>query len=100
MYTQQELIDTITPILGKYPIKRAALFGSYARDEQNSDSDADILLELDYTSERADSIYIFWDEIEEILKIKADILTLGSLEMAPERFRKHILNEMKYVYEA
>ena len=100
MYTRQELIDKLTPILERYPIKRAALFGSYARGEQNSDSDVDILLELDYSSERADSIYTFWDEIEETLTIKVDVLTLGSLEFAPERFRKRILSEMRYVYEA
>ena len=100
MYTQQELINKLTPIFEKYPIKRAALFGSYARGEQNSESDVDIILELDYSSESSEYFYVFWDEIEEILMIKVDIVTLGSLESAPERFRKRILSEMRYVYEA
>ena len=100
MYTQQELIDKLTPLFARYPIKRAALFGSYARGEQNDDSDVDVILELDYSNESVDSIYVFWDEIEEILMTKVDVLTLGSLESAPERFRKRILSEMRYVYEA
>ena len=35
---QQELVDRIVPILRQYPIKRAAMFGSYARGEQKHDS--------------------------------------------------------------
>ncbi len=36
----------IQPILGKYPIKRASIFGSYARQEARTESDIDILVEL------------------------------------------------------
>jgi len=31
------------------PVKKAYLFGSYARNEAKSNSDIDILVELDYT---------------------------------------------------
>ncbi len=43
-------IDTIkahiTPILDRYGIKHASIFGSYARGEAREDSDIDILVEL------------------------------------------------------
>ena len=99
MYTQQELIDKLTPVFRQYPIKRAALFGSYARGEQTDDSDLDIILELDYTKEPY-FIYLFWDVLEDTVNLRADVLTLCSLRTAPESFRNEILNEMRYIYEA
>ncbi len=43
-----ELLRTLKPSLQReFPVHRLALFGSYARDEQNSHSDVDILVEVD-----------------------------------------------------
>ena len=100
MYTQQELINKLTSIFMQYPIKRAALFGSYAKDEQNGDSDVDIFLEIDYTNVLPDIILTIWDDVESGTNLKADVLTYGSLETAPRRFRERILNELRYIYEA
>ena len=44
-----EIQKTIQPILSKYPIKRASLFGSYARQEARFESDLDILVEFNST---------------------------------------------------
>ena len=100
MYSQQELIDKLTLIFAQFPIKRAALFGSYARGEQNDASDVDIFLEIDYTDVPPEIILTIWDDIESGINLKADVLTHGSLETAPKRFRERILNELRYVYEA
>jgi len=99
MYDQKELIDKLTPIFKQYPIKRAALFGSYSRGEQSDKSDLDIILELDY-SKQPELIYAFWDQLEEIIKLKADVITFGSLSTAPVSFRERVLKEMRYIYEA
>ena len=99
MYTQQELINKLTPIFEQYPIKRAALFGSYARGDQTDQSDVDVILELDY-SKQPEFIYIFWDVLENVIKLKADVLTFGALETSPKKFRERILNELRYIYEA
>ena len=100
MYTRQELIDKLTPIFEQYPIKRAALFGSYARGEQNNDSDVDIFLEIDYTDVLPDIVLTIWDDVESGIDLKADVLTYGSLETAPKKFRERIINELRYIYEA
>jgi len=100
MYTQQELINKLTQVFKKYPIKRAAFFGSYSQGGQNIDSDVDIFLEIDYTDVFPDIILTIWDDVERETNLKADILTHGSLEMAPKRFSERILNEMRYFYEA
>ena len=99
MYTQKELINKLTPIFMEYPVKRAALFGSYARGEQGDNSDVDIFLELDFTNNLTDFFYVFWDKLEDAIKLKVDVLTNGSLESAPKRFRDQIFNELKYIYE-
>ena len=98
MYTEQELVNKLTLIFKQYPIKRAALFGSYARGEQNSESDVDLLLDYEFSSELPDFMD-FWDELEETVGIKADVLTFGSLDTTPKRFRERILREARYIYE-
>jgi len=99
VYTQQELINKLTPIFKQYPIKRAALFGSYARDEQTDESDLDILVELDYTSGITEQFYAFWDELEAIVGIKTDVVTIDSLSTTPKRFQERVLRETRYIYE-
>ena len=99
MYTQQELINKLTPIFEQYPIKRAAIFGSYSRGEQTNDSDLDLLLELDQTNELPDIIYVIWDELEQSITLKTDIITLKALENTPNAVRERILRDMRYIYE-
>ena len=99
MYTQEELVKKLIPIFERYPIKRAALFGSYAKGEQSNDSDVDILLDIDYSNALPDIILTIWDDVERGINLRADVLTHGSLETAPKRFRERILSELRYVYE-
>lgn len=47
MSKEIELIkQKITPILKKYRVTKAGIFGSYARGEQKKKSDVDILIEI------------------------------------------------------
>ena len=100
MYTQQEIITMLIPVFKQFPIKRAALFGSYARNQQTSESDLDIFLEIDDSADIVSVFYDFWDELEAKINLKADVLTPGSLTTAPKRFRERILSELRYIYEA
>ena len=96
---RQELVDKIVPVLKQYPIKRAAIFGSYARGEERHDSDLDIVLELDLTNELPDIIYVIWDELENNVKLKADIMTFKTLKRLPNTVQQRILNDLRYFYE-
>ena len=75
MITEQDLIEKIAPVLKRHPVKKAALFGSFARGEQRQNSDVDIILELDLTSELPDVIYVIWDDLEKSIHLKIDIMT-------------------------
>jgi len=50
MNTKNEILDFLTInhqyIIDKYHITKLGLFGSFARDEQNKDSDVDLLIEI------------------------------------------------------
>ena len=61
------------------PIKKAYLFGSYARNEANSESDLDILVELDYSEPIGMKFFGFQADLEDLLNIKVDLLTTDGL---------------------
>ena len=51
MKTKEEVLRILQQekpeLVRRYGVKRLALFGSYARDDQHDDSDVDILVEVD-----------------------------------------------------
>jgi hypothetical protein len=99
MNQPQDVIAKIIPVLKQYPIKKAAMFGSYARGEQQSDSDLDILLEMDLKNELPDIIYVIWDDLENAVNMKADVLTFKALQSLPVAVKGRILNDARYFYE-
>lgn len=73
-----------TNLLRKYfadkPVKRAYLFGSYARNTAvKGVSDIDILLELDYSQPIGMKFFGFQRDLEELLHNKVDVVTSGGL---------------------
>lgn len=69
-----------TNLLRKYfagkPVKRAYLFGSYARNTAvKGASDIDILLELDYSKPIGMKFFSFQRELEDLLHNKVDVVT-------------------------
>lgn len=76
----------------KYKVKKIAIFGSYARSEQNKESDLDIVVEF---KEPVGFLFIHLaDFLEEILGIKVDLTTPDAIK--PNR-RKYIMEELTYV---
>ena len=61
------------------PVKKAYLFGSYARNEADSDSDIDILVELDYAQPIGMKFFGFQAELEDLLNKKVDLVTSDGL---------------------
>jgi len=76
--TIPEIKDKILPVLKKYGIKKASLFGSVVRDEQTERSDIDLLVELPETASLLELASLKLD-LEEILRRKVDVLTFDSL---------------------
>ncbi|MEI7619956.1 MAG: nucleotidyltransferase domain-containing protein [Candidatus Falkowbacteria bacterium] len=72
------IIKKINPILIKHQIKRASIFGSFARGEENKDSDIDLLIELGRVGGLMAMGRLKMD-LEDALKIKVDILTYRSV---------------------
>ena len=85
----------IIPILKKYEVKKAALFGSYARGEETESSDVDVLIEFKVRKTLIDLVGLE-QEIEEELQISTDVITYNSIY---HRLRDIILKEEKVFYE-
>ncbi|MBR5567948.1 MAG: nucleotidyltransferase family protein [Bacteroidales bacterium] len=77
----------------KYGIESLALFGSFARNEQNDDSDVDVLVSL-----KTPSLYLYAglkSDLESILSREVDIVSAKS--KLREEFKESILEDLIYV---
>ena len=70
--------EEIINIAQKYGAKNVRVFGSMARDEGSSESDLDIIVEMEHGSSLLDIIAIKQD-IEELLRRKVDVVTEASI---------------------
>lgn len=57
------------------PVKKAYLFGSYARNEADKNSDVDILVELDHSNPIGMKFFGYRLELEALLKLKVDLVS-------------------------
>ena len=57
MTTKKQILQTLAKdrieLQNRYKVRKIALFGSYARGDQQADSDVDILVDVDLVSSRA-----------------------------------------------
>jgi len=75
-----------------YPIKSMAIFGSFARGEQNEKSDLDILVEF---NEKIGIHFIdLAEELENIVKMKVDLVSKNGVK---EKYLQQINAELIYV---
>ena len=92
---KQEIKSSLIPILRKYNIKKAALFGSFVRSEETENSDLDILVEFEKGRSLFDLVRLKRD-LEEITMIKTDVITYKSLHPL---LKQNILAEQEVFYE-
>ena len=85
----EEIRQKIIPILQRYGVKRAGLFGSYARGEMREDSDIDILVEIKSNISLLDFVGIKL-EIKEKLGRKIDLVEYSTIKPL---LKERILNE-------
>jgi predicted nucleotidyltransferase len=78
------------------PVKRAYIFGSVARNEATSDSDLDILVELDHTLPIGMKFFTYQTELEELLKTRVELV---SEEGISHRVKPFVDRDKILVYE-
>ena len=98
--TRDEIINYLVPVLQQYPIKRAALFGSYARGDHTDTSDVDLVVDFVDDVLLFDNFYNLYDALEKRLCCKIDLLRYGTIirDMKPI-IKEKILNDLRWFYE-
>jgi len=79
----------IIPILKKYGVSRASLFGSVVRGDTHKNSDVDILVQVPKNKSLFDMMDIQF-ELEDALKKKVDLVEYGYIK---PRLKSQILGE-------
>lgn len=80
------LRSVVLPLLKQYGLKRALLFGSYARGEASDNSDIDLIVERGADSRRL-SVYALGEDVREARASASTSLTCPSSTKAPSRAR-------------
>ncbi|MXZ36042.1 MAG: nucleotidyltransferase family protein [Acidobacteria bacterium] len=93
--TLREIKRKASPILERYDVRYAGVFGSVARSESTPGSDVDVLVDL----KQPISLLKFFalnDELETALGCRVDLVTRNSLNPHVKLFA---LKELQTVYE-
>ncbi|WP_299666154.1 nucleotidyltransferase family protein [uncultured Polaribacter sp.] len=75
-----------------YAIKSLAIFGSYSRNEQNSLSDVDLLVE--FNKKIGIEFIDLADELEEIIGTKVDLVSINGIK---KKYFQSISSDLIYV---
>jgi len=89
----------ICEVLRRYPVKRAALFGSASRGDMTDSSDIDLIVE--FLPVRVGLLfYGLHDELQNALSCHVDLLTYdGLFREAKPTFRESVLRDERVIYE-
>jgi len=90
----QNLHKKTSKILFSYGVKKAALFGSYARNEQTTESDIDILVELGKKISLFDYVGLKLD-LEDTLNKKIDLVQYKGIKPS---IKNYILKDESVFY--
>ena len=93
--TFYDIKTRILPVLKRQGVLKAALFGSFARNESGKNSDVDILVKLDKNKTLLDLIALRL-ELKEKLHMSVDVLTYDSIN---HLLKKRIMKEQRVIYE-
>ena len=88
-------LQTLIDICQKNDVAKLGVFGSYARGEETSDSDLDLLVWFSKDKSLIDLVRL-QREFSEALEIKVDLLTEGAIS---PYLRDQILSELRILYE-
>ncbi|MBO8180207.1 MAG: nucleotidyltransferase family protein [Archaeoglobus sp.] len=91
----EEIKRNVVPILRKYGVKRASIFGSAVRGEMKESSDIDILVEIEKDISLLDFVALKL-ELEEKLGRKVDLIEYNTIKL---RLGKRILKEQVVIFQ-
>ncbi len=96
MGINQEIINIVSTYFRNKPVLKAYVFGSVAKGEANSESDIDILVDLDY-SQRIGLLFIQMKiDLENLLHKKVDLVSSNGLS---PYIKPQIEKEKLLIYE-
>jgi hypothetical protein len=93
--TVKDIKKQILPTLKRQDVTKAAIFGSFARDDTKKRSDIDLLVKLKKHKTLLDLVRLKL-ELEEKLDKKVDVLTYEGIN---PHLKNIILSEQKIIYE-
>ena len=98
MHLTELELATIRAYFRTKPVRRAFLFGSYARGEADADSDVDLLvdLNLDDFQNGVLEFFIWREDLAELLGKNVDVIAPNK---HPSRFKSRIEPDLTLVYE-
>lgn len=88
---QQQIINT----LSKFEPRKIGIFGSYARGEESTDSDLDILVDFKKNVNLLDLVGLE-QELSELLGVKVDLVTERSVN---PRLKDYIQQDLRLILE-
>lgn len=88
-------IEAIKDYFKARPVLRAYLFGSYVRGEADSQSDVDILVDLDYSQKIGLQFIQMKLDLEKLLKKRVDLVSSSGLSIYVKPL---IDNEKQLIY--
>ena len=91
----KDLNKQLKPLCKDYDIVYLAMFGSYARGDQTSKSDLDLLVKFGKKISLWDLIGVEY-ELSKKIGIKIDLITKGGLN---PKIKKYVMDDLKVIYE-
>ncbi len=92
----KEQINIISNYFKDQPVNKAYVFGSYVRNEENTESDIDILVELDYSQQIGLRYIRMKNELQQLFKNKVDLVSQNAIS---KYIRPIIETEKQLIYE-
>jgi predicted nucleotidyltransferase len=96
MNLEQSKLESIRNYFNTQPVLKAYLFGSYVRGQANSDSDIDILVDLDYSQKIGLRFIQMKLDLERLLNSKVDLVSSNGLS----KYIKPIIDTEKLIIYA
>ena len=74
-----QLVKQISDYFSTQPVLKAWVFGSFARNEESTESDVDLMVDLDHSQPVGLRFFGMWNELEQLLGRNVDLVTEDGL---------------------